>query len=90
MGYEYMLDREVPDPAEADRVLRIVAGFTGCRSEFQLRSFRRRATGPMPDADAKSERSGIGVEDQGVGYPIVEDILAARSAVGLHARLREL
>ena len=90
MGYEYMLDLEVPDRAEADRVLRAVAGFAGYSPEFELYSFRRQATGPMPDADAKIERSGIYVCDHGVGYPVVEAILAAFSAVGLEGRLREL
>jgi hypothetical protein len=90
MGYEYRLDFEVPDRADADRVLRKVPGFEGFNPKFELYSFRRKSTGTMPDADAKIERSGIYLCDYGTGYQVVRDIQAAFSEIGLHAELREL
>jgi hypothetical protein len=90
MGYEYRLDFEVRDRAEADRVLRNVPGFDGFNPKFELYSFRRQSTGTMPDADAKIEPSAIYICDYGPGYQVVRDIQAAFSAIGLHAELREL
>lgn len=90
MGYEYMLDFEVTDRAQADRVLRGIAGFAGFDPKFELYSFRRTATGRMPDADAKIESSGIYICDHGGSHQFVEDIHAAFFAIGLRAQPREL
>lgn len=85
-----MLDFEVADRAEADRILRSVAGFEGFDATFELYSFRRTATGSMPDAHAKIENSGIYVCDNGGCYQVVRDVQAAFSAIGLHSEPREL
>jgi hypothetical protein len=90
MGYEYMLDFDVADPARADWVLRAVSGFEAYDPEHQLYSFRRESTDAMPDASAKIEPSGIYVCDYGGSYRVVEDIQAAFAAIGLHAKPREL
>jgi hypothetical protein len=90
MGYEYMLDFEVVERGEADRVLRSVAGFEGFDPTFELYSFRRASTGAMPDAQAAIKKAGIYVCDNGGSYQIVSDIQAAFSAIGLRAEPREL
>jgi len=90
MGYEYMLDFEVVERGDADRVLRSVAGFEGFDPKFGLYYFRRTATGAMPDAQAAIENAGIYVCDNGVAYQVVRDIQAAFAAIGLRAEPREL
>jgi len=90
MSYEYMLDFAVVNRSEADSVLRSIQGFVGFSAEYQLYSFRRETTGPMPDADAKVEASGIYVCHYGGSFGIVTDIQAAFAAIGHRAELREL
>lgn len=90
MGYEYRLDFEVPDRAEADRVLRGVAGFAGFNPKYELYSFRRRSTGTMPDVDVKIEASSVYICDYGIGCEVVKDVQEAFAAIGLVAELREL
>lgn len=90
MGYEYQLDFDVAEPSEVDEVLRSVPGFERLSLEFGLYSFRRTATGSMPDADAKIEPSGVYVCDHGGGYEVVKDIQATLGARGYRTRLREL
>ena len=50
---EYMLDFEVSSRPRADAVLHAIRGFEGFDAELELYSFRRAATGAMPDANAK-------------------------------------
>jgi hypothetical protein len=88
MGYEYMLDFDV-ERGEADRVLRSVPGFEGFDPKFDLYYFRRTSTGEMPDGQAAIKDEGIYVCDNG-SYPVVRDIQAAFSAIGLKAEPREL
>ncbi|HET9953133.1 MAG TPA: hypothetical protein VFQ61_01445 [Polyangiaceae bacterium] len=88
MGYEYQLDFEHCEPALADQILRAIPGFEKCTAG--LYSFRRNATGQMPDAYAAVEPTGVYVCDNGGAPQIVNDIRAAFVAAGLHAELREL
>jgi hypothetical protein len=88
MGYEYQLDFEHPDPAQADQVLRAIRGFEGCTGG--LYSFRRHSTGSMPDAYATIEADGIYVCDNGGARQIVREIQEAFAAIGLRAEPREL
>lgn len=90
MGYEYMLDFEVSNRSEADAVLRGIKGFEGFSPEFESYSFRRTATGAMPDASAKVTATGICVCDNGGSFEIVKEIQAAFAALGLAVELREL
>jgi hypothetical protein len=89
MGYEYRLDFEPTDQAQADQILRAIPGFESY-TPLGLYAFRRNATGAMPDAYAKIEPSGIYVCDNGNSFQIVRDIQAAFAAVGLNAEPREL
>jgi hypothetical protein len=90
MGYEYMLDFEVVERSEADRVLRSVAGFETFDPKLELYYFRRTAAGAMPDAKAAIQTAGIYVCDNGGAYQVVRDIQAAFAAIGLQAEPREL
>jgi hypothetical protein len=90
MGYEYQLDFDVTEPSEVDSALRSVPGFERFNPEFELYSFRRTATGAMPDADAKIEPSGVYVCDHGGAPAILTDIQAALVARGYRVTLREL
>ena len=89
MGYEYQLDFEHTNQEQADRILRAISGFETCTAGG-LYSFRRHATGAMPDAYAAIEPSGIYVCDNGGARQIVTDIQAAFAGVGLRAEPREL
>lgn len=89
MGYEYQLEFTPPDRAHADQILRAIPGFEACTA-LGLYSFRRNATGAMPDAYAAIEPSGIYVCDNGGAHQIVREIQAAFAKAGLHAELREL
>lgn len=90
MGYEYKLDLQLTDLKQADLILRAISGFEAYDAEFKLYSFRRSATGAMPDAHAKLEPSGIYVCENGGSSQIVEDIRAAFAAIGFPAEPREL
>jgi hypothetical protein len=90
MGYEYQLDFDVTEPSEVDAVLRTIPGFEQFSPHFALYSFRRTATGSMPDADAKIEPSGVYVCDHGGAHAILTDIQAALAARGYRVTLREL
>jgi len=90
MGYEYKLDVQLTDLEQADLVLRAIPGFEAYDAEFTLYSFRRDATGAMPDAHVKIEASGIYVCENGGSSQIVGEIRAAFAAIGFPAEPREL
>jgi hypothetical protein len=90
MGYEYKLDFELVNREQADLVLRGIVGFVAHDRDFELYSFRRVATGVMPDAHAKIDPSGVYVCINGGSHEILRDIQIAFAAVGLCAEPREL
>jgi len=90
MGYEYQLDFDVIEPSDVDVALRSIQGFERYIPEFGLYSFRRAATGSMPDADAKIESSGVYICDHGGSHQILADIQAALGSLGYRTTLREL
>jgi hypothetical protein len=90
MGYEYRLEFGVPSRAQADELLRGIAGFEGFSEEFQSYSFRRDSTDPMPDVTAAIEASGIYLCSYGGSMDIVKEIQAAFAAIGLRSELTEL
>jgi hypothetical protein len=90
MGHEYRLEFELSSHAQADRLLRGIAGFEKFSEELGLYSFRRESTGVMPDVDVKIEVSGIYLCSHGGSLELVKEIQAAFAAIGLHAELTEL
>ena len=90
MGYEYELDFGLVDRGQADVILRGIVGFVAHDRDLELYSFRRAATGVMPDAHAKIEPSGVYVCINGGSHEILRDIQSAFAAVGLRAEPREL
>ena len=90
MGYEYRLEFDLPSHAQADKLLRGIAGFEEFSEEFQSYSFRRESTDPMPDVTAAIEASGIYLCSHGGSLAIVKEIQTAFAAIGLRAELVEI
>ena len=90
MGCEYMVEFDVHDPDAVTALLRGIAGFEHHDPQCDLYTYRRRATGRMPDAHAKLEPGGVYLCDNGCGDDVVRDIHAALSAVDPAATTREL
>lgn len=77
MGYEHQIRLPTSSPSDIDAILRGIDGFEGYNPLFKQYSFRRAATGAMPDAHASIEPDGVYFCDNGCGSALLLDIVRA-------------
>ncbi len=77
MGYEHQIRLPRSSAFDVDSILRGMDGFEGYSPTFKQYSFRRKATGSMPDAHASIEPDGVYFCDNGCGAAVLRDLLRA-------------
>lgn len=77
MGHEHQIRLARSSAADVDSILRNIDGFEGYSPAFKQYSFRRLATGSMPDAHASIEPDGLYFCDNGCGAAVLCDLVRA-------------